>query len=42
MIACVSSLNPQELSIDHPPLLEIMGISVSDEQFGEMYIVAVY
>ena len=42
MIACVSRLRPQEVKIEHSPQLEVKGISIYHETFGEMYIIAVY
>ena len=42
MVACVSSVNPQELQFDHSPLLEAKGVCISHKTCGQMYIVGIY
>ena len=42
MIACFSSLRPQEVFVEHSPQFEVKTISICHEVIGEMYIIAVY
>lgn len=42
MVACVPSLNPQRMHIEHPTSLEIVSIMITTPKNHQIYVIAVY